>query len=148
MNWIYYPEFEQFSPVHLYEVLKLRQDVFIIEQDCIYDDLDRLDYKASHLLLFDEDELAGCLRILPAGTKFEEVSIGRIVIPKSKRNTGTGKLLVDEGIRLVLKTGEKKIRIEAQQYLEGFYGNLGFKIQSAPYDVDGIPHIEMLLEKS
>ena len=147
MKWIYYPEFEQFNPVHLYEVIKLRQDVFIIEQDCIYDDLDLLDLQASHLLLFDSERLAGYLRILPAGVKFNEVSIGRIVIPLEKRNTGTGKRLVEKGIQLALEAGATKIRIEAQHHLEGFYENLGFKTESKPYDVDGIPHIEMLLTR-
>lgn len=126
----------------------MRQDVFIIEQDCIYDDLDRLDMQASHLLLFEEEELAGYLRILPAGTKFNEVSIGRIVIPFQKRNSGTGKLLVEKGMQIVLESGIHEIRIEAQQHLEGFYKNLGFQTKSAPYDVDGIPHIEMLFKKN
>lgn len=147
MKWIYYPEFEQFSPVHLYEVIKLRQDVFIIEQDCIYDDLDRLDMKASHLLLFEDEALAGYLRILPAGVKFDETSIGRIVIPLQKRNTGIGKQLVEKGMQMVLESGVNEIRIEAQHHLEGFYENLGFNTQSEPYDVDGIPHIEMLFKK-
>lgn len=145
MNWIHYQSIEQFTPNHLYAVLKLRQEIFIIEQDCIYPDIDELDPHSEHLLLFDEkSELIGYLRIVPAGMKFQEVSLGRIIVDMSHRGTGLGKRIVKKGMELVLKKGEDSIRIEAQHHLENFYSELGFKTTSKPYDVDGIPHIEML----
>ncbi|MEX0662175.1 MAG: GNAT family N-acetyltransferase [Balneolaceae bacterium] len=145
MNWVHYQSLSQFTPEHLYLVLKLRQDVFIIEQDCIYPDIDELDPHSEHLLLFDEkNKLIGYLRIVPTGMKFKEVSLGRIVINISHRGTGLGRHLIEKGMELVFKKEDDSIRIEAQFHLEKFYSDLGFKTTSKPYDLDGIPHIEML----
>ncbi len=145
MNWIHYQSFSQFSPVHLYSVLKLRQEVFIIEQNCIYPDIDELDLDSEHLLLLDEkNNLIGYLRIVPPGKKFKEVSLGRIIVDIQLRGTGLGQLLVKKGMELISKNREISIRIEAQSHLEKFYSELGFKTTSKPYDVDGISHIEML----
>ncbi len=144
MNWIHYESLSQFTPEHLYSALKLRQEIFIIEQDCIYPDIDELDPHSEHLLLLIENELIGYLRIVPAGKKFEEVSLGRIIINASHRGLGMGRSLVKRGIKSVLENGYDSIRIEAQSHLENFYYELGFKTTSKPYDVDGIPHVEML----
>lgn len=144
MKWIYHKNFNHFKPDQLYRVLKLRQDIFIIEQDCIYPDLDLLDQKSEHLLCLEDDELIGYLRIVPKGLKFPEVSIGRIIVSQSHRNRGVGKILVQKGIDQVLSDGDQTIRIEAQAHLEKFYTDLRFSKTSKPYDVDGIPHIEMV----
>lgn len=144
MNWIHYQSLSQFTPEHLYLVLKLRQEIFIIEQDCIYPDIDELDLVSEHLLLFKENRLVGYLRIVPAGEKFKEISLGRIIIDKSKRGSGLGRYLVEEGMKTVFEKGHNSIRIEAQTHLENFYSDLGFKTTSKPYDLDGIPHSEML----
>ncbi len=148
MNWKLYDSLSQFSPEHLHAVLQLRQNVFIIEQDCIYPDIDELDSISEHLLLFIESKLAGYLRVVPAGEKFKEISLGRIVIDENFRGKGLGKKLVQKGISILEQKGVDKIRIEAQLYLEVFYTDLGFVTKSSPYDVDGIPHIEMLYKSS
>lgn len=145
MNWIHYQSLSQFTPEHLYLVLKLRQEIFIIEQNCIYPDIDELDPYSEHLLLLDEkNNLAGYLRIVPADKKFKEVSLGRIIVDMKMRGNGLGRILVKKGMELVTKYRDNSIRIEAQAHLEKFYTDLEFKTTSKPYEVDGIPHIEML----
>lgn len=146
MRWIFYKSLEDFNPTYLYDVLKLRQDVFIIEQKCIYDDIDDKDKTSQHLLLVDDfDQLIGYLRIVPKGKKFDEYSLGRIVVSSTHRNKGVGKLLVEKGISMVRSMGEDQIRIEAQAHLEQFYAGLGFQTDSDVYSVDDIPHLQMVL---
>lgn len=146
MKWKLYSSFEDFSPRHLYEVLKLRQNIFIIEQNCIYDDIDGLDPDSEHLLLLEPNEsLVGYLRIVPSGVKFEEHSLGRIAVHKSHRRKGVGRNLVLKGIEIVSETGAQSIKIEAQAHLENFYGDIGFETVSEIYEVDEIPHLQMIL---
>lgn len=146
MNWILYHNISEFEPAHLYEVVKLRQDIFIIEQNCIYDDIDGLDYESAHLLLLGDDtSLIGYLRLVPAGKKFDGLSLGRIAIKKKYRGKGLGKKLVKKGLTIAKKWGETSARIEAQAHLENYYADLGFKTNSEIYEVDGIPHIQMML---
>ncbi|MFU8812665.1 MAG: GNAT family N-acetyltransferase [Balneolaceae bacterium] len=143
-RWIYHPTFQEFTPHHLYAVLQLRQNVFIIEQDCIYPDIDDIDQQSAHLLLMYGDQLAGYLRIVPEGVKFGETSLGRIIIHPAHRRNALGRELVQEGIRRVAAYQKKPIRIEAQCYLKEFYESFGFRMASHPYDVDGIDHIQMV----
>ncbi len=146
MNWILYRSISEYEPAHLYEVVKLRQDIFIIEQNCIYDDIDGLDYVSAHLLLLgDNNNLIGYLRLVPAGQKFEELSLGRIAIKKKYRGKGLGAKLIKKGLAIAKDWGETSVRIEAQAHLEKYYADLGFKTTSEIYDVDGIPHIQMML---
>ena len=141
--------FNDLSGADLYEVLALRQAVFVVEQNCIFPDIDGADRQAFHLLGWRghgaERELATYLRCLPAGVKFAECSIGRIVSAPCLRGSGAGKLLVAEGLRRMaaLYPGQP-IRIGAQQHLERFYAGFGFDTVSAPYSEDNIMHIEML----
>ena len=146
MNWIYYKTFTDLTPEHLYAILKLRQDVFIIEQDCIYDDIDGLDQHSAHLLGIIDDQLAGYARIVPAGKKFREVSVGRIVVHRDYRNQGIGRILVQKSLQLLKEKGNRSVRIEAQAHLEKYYTSLGFRKVSDVYEVDGIPHIQMVCE--
>lgn len=147
MKWILYHKLSDFNPEHLYEVVKLRQDIFIIEQNCIYDDIDGLDYESIHLLLFSgNDTLIGYLRIVPPGIKFDEVSLGRIAIRKSYRGKGLGKKLIEKGLEFAKERGETSVKIEAQAHLEKLYTGLGFKKVSKIYSVDGIPHIQMIMQ--
>ena len=144
----------QFSPfgeltVHeLYAMLALRQQVFVIEQQCIYNDFDGYDQDAHHLLAWvDIDgkrELAASLRVLAPGKKYEEASIGRVVSSAAVRRSGIGRELFGRGVAhaVELYPGHD-IRIGAQAYLENFYASFGFK-SLAPYIEDAIPHIEML----
>lgn len=143
MIWKIIHEFDQFEAIDLYRVLKLRQDIFIIEQDCIYDDIDTLDLSSRHILLYDNDSLVAYCRIVPEGIKFDAPSIGRVIVNPIYRRTGKGKELMLKALDLL--SGENATRgiIEAQVYLEKFYQSLGFCKRSKPYDVDGINHILM-----
>ena len=146
MTWTLYNSFDEFTPRHLYDILKLRQDIFIIEQNCIYDDMDGLDGESRHILLLDAGNiLAGYLRIVPPDIKFEEYSLGRIAVKKDYRGQGLGRQIVKKGIDTVRSLGARSIRIEAQAHLEDFYKETGFKTVSNVYNVDDIPHLQMIL---
>jgi ElaA protein len=133
----------------LYEMLALRQQVFVLEQTCLYPDIDGLDPGAHHLLGWRTDggkrELVATLRCLAPGAKYEEMSIGRVVTHPSARGTGLGRDLVAQGLARAdrLHPGHA-MRIGAQAHLERFYGGFGFATVSAPYDEDGILHIDMV----
>lgn len=133
----------------LYEMLAQRQNVFILEQKCFYPDMDGYDQDAWHLLGWRETggrrQLAAYLRCIAPGVKYKEMSLGRVITAQAARGTGIGRELLAEGIARAeaLHPGHR-IRIGAQQYLEAFYGSFGFRTVSAPYDEDGIMHIEML----
>jgi ElaA protein len=146
MRWQAVP-FEELSVNELYELLALRQLVFVVEQTCVYLDCDGKDARATHLLGRNDDgQLVAYARLFPAGVGFAEASIGRVLTHPSVRRTGAGRDLMREAIaRSRALFGAGPIRVGAQRYLEKFYGELGFEIASAPYDEDGIPHVEMLL---
>jgi ElaA protein len=134
----------------LYAVLAARQKVFALEQQCAFLDADGLDQHAWHLIAWDDrgnvPVLAGYLRVIDPGRKFSEPSIGRVLTLPPHRGTGAGRLLMQEGIaRTRLVWPGRPIRIAAQQRLEAFYESLAFQTVSAPYDEDGILHIDMLL---
>ena len=142
--------FDDLSPARLYAMLALRQEVFVLEQACLYPDLDGLDLHAHHLLGWQpctdgQPVLAATLRCLAPGAKYTEMSLGRIVTSPATRGTGLGRELVAQGIALAerLHPGHA-IRIGAQAHLEHFYASFGFRTVSAPYDEDGILHIDML----
>lgn len=138
--------FEELSTLELYNILKLRSEIFIIEQNCVYQDIDDKDLKCHHLMCVVDGKLAGYTRIVPHGLTYEDASIGRVVIGTAYRGLGLGKQLMEhsiKGCQDILK--ESKIRISAQLYLLKFYNALGFKEVGTPYDEDGIPHIEMVL---
>lgn len=138
--------FEELSTIELYNILKLRSEIFIIEQNCVYQDIDDKDLKCHHLMCFVDGNLAGYTRIVPHGLTYEDASIGRVVIGTAYRGLGLGKQLMEnsiKGCQDILK--ESRIRISAQLYLLKFYNSLGFKEVGDPYDEDGIPHIEMVL---
>jgi len=147
-KWLW-KRFQELTTKELYEVMKLRQKVFVVEQNCAYLDLDDRDNDADHLLVYDKDELLGYLRITPAGTRFTEYSIGRVVTHPKIRGSGMGKAMTKRAIQYVQDIhGDQAIRISAQAYLENFYNSFGFKRLGKEYDEDGIPHIEMLYEPS
>ncbi len=133
----------------LYEMLAQRQNVFVLEQQCLYPDLDGYDQDAWHLLgwkiIDGKRQLAASLRVIAPGVKYAEMSIGRVLSTNAARGTGVGRELLVEGIARAeqLYPGHR-LRIGAQQYLEAFYGSFGFKTVSEPYDEDGIMHVEML----
>jgi ElaA protein len=136
----------ELSAEQVYAVLAARVAVFVVEQNCPYQDLDGLDGGAEHLIVWSGAEVAGYLRVLAPGTLFDDPSIGRIITTKPFRGTGLGRDLVAKGLeRARQRYPGKPVRISAQKYLEKFYRDFGFVAVSEPYLEDGIPHIEMLL---
>jgi ElaA protein len=129
----------------LYAVLQLRSDVFVMEQNCPYQDMDGFDAQAVHVMGWAGDSLVAYARCFPAGVKFVEASIGRVITSAALRGKGAGPALMQQAIDCVQQQwGAQPIRIGAQARLNKFYGKLGFVETGAPYIEDGIPHIEML----
>lgn len=140
---VIFEDFEKLTSKQIEDAFRLRQQVFIIEQDCFYEDIDGYDDKASHLFIYDGETLAGYLRLFRAGVKYvEEASLGRIVVASEYRGTGLGPKLIKKGIELC--EGEA-IRIEAQAALKEYYTELGFQEEGGIYPVDGIDHLQMTL---
>ncbi|WP_143304605.1 GNAT family N-acetyltransferase [Chitinophaga vietnamensis] len=141
-------DFQTLSVTELYAILHLRSEVFVVEQNCAYQDMDNSDQKALHLLGYDEEgRLAAYTRLFKAGIKFKEASIGRVVTAPFARGKGAGRALMVQSINVLqAQYGVQPIRIGAQQYLQKFYESLGFEQVSDTYLEDGIPHIEMLRE--
>lgn len=166
--------FDQLSREQLYALLRLRSEVFVVEQDCVFQDMDGLDDQAMHLLgvrvavdsaqgreepakragntqqsrpppILTTTELVAYVRCFPAGLTFDEASIGRVVTRQSARGGGLGHVLMTEAIRaLVAQWGSQPIRIGAQAHLKSFYEHHGFADAGKPYVEDGIPHLEMV----
>ena len=129
----------------LYDLLRLRQQVFVVEQDCVYLDLDGLDSAATHMLCREEGRLLAYQRCLPPGVSYPQSSIGRIVVAPEARGLRLGRDLVQRGIEHNLSRWPGSgIRLNAQAYLRRFYTELGFVAQGDEYDEDGIPHVQML----
>ena len=138
--------FEELRSAELYSILKLRIEVFIIEQNCIFQDADDKDSFCYHLMNFRGNQLAAYTRLVPAGISFKEISIGRVVTDSQFRNLGLGKELMQRSIDMIWNIyGVQPIRIGAQVYLEAFYSSFGFKKAGEIYLEDGIPHVEMVL---
>jgi ElaA protein len=141
LRWIDRP-FADLSALDLYTIIALRLQVFVVEQNCPYQDVDGVDPVSRHVWAEDAaGTIHAYLRIVPAGAKFAEVSIGRVITSRESRRTGLGKTLMRHGLAIA---GAVPVRIGAQAHLEKFYTELGFVRSSEPYDEDGIPHIEML----
>ena len=137
--------FNDLTAKELYEILRLRVDVFVVEQNCSYPEVDGKDLDAWHLWFEDEDGIAGYLRLLAPGVSFKEASIGRVIA--KKRRCGIGSKLMQAGIEKMKEIyGDTDIRIEAQVYAREFYEKAGFVKVSEEFLDDGIPHIEMLRE--
>ncbi len=141
--------FDELTVTELYDLLRLREQVFIIEQDCIYPDLDNKDQKAIHILGESNGKIVAYSRIFKSGDYFETASIGRVVTDKSYRNLKIGHLLMQKSITEVKNQfNEDFITISAQCYLLGFYGSLGFEPVGEEYLEDGIPHKKMTMKLS
>lgn len=138
--------FDALSPAELYEILALRQRVFVVEQACAYLDCDGKDPAALHLLGRDaRGALVAYARLLSPGVSFAEAAIGRVVTDPAARRSGFGRALMNEAIARAREAFGGPLRIGAQRYLERFYGELGFVADGEPYLEDGIPHTEMVL---
>ena len=137
--------FDQLSPHELYAALRLRNEVFVVEQACIFQDADEKDPESLHLSGTLEGSLAAYARIVPAGLSYEEVSIGRVVVARSARKLGLGRQLMSRAlVEVYERHGNVPVRIGAQLYLQHFYESLGFSRVSDVYDEDGIDHVLML----
>lgn len=145
MDWIC-KKFGELSPYELYAILQLRNEVFIVEQNCPYQDLDNKDLYCHHLMCWNEKKLLAYTRLVPPEISYAESSIGRVVSSPSIRRTGIGKILMAKSIEMMkaLYPGVP-IKIGAQLYLKEFYENFSFSQTSETYLEDGIPHIEMCL---
>jgi ElaA protein len=145
LNWSY-KSFDELSKTELYTILKLRSEVFVVEQHCNYQDVDGKDLKCHHLMAWHGDNLVAYTRIVPPGVSFVEASIGRVLTNGSYRGIGAGITLMQKSIEKVYQThGKRPIRIGAQLYLKKFYEGFGFVKGSEEYLEDDIPHIEMVL---
>ncbi|WP_066223018.1 GNAT family N-acetyltransferase [Formosa haliotis] len=137
--------FSELNIHELYALLQLRSEVFVVEQDCIYQDIDGKDNKALHVLGFKNNQLVAYTRIFRAGDYFEKASIGRVIVKETERTHKYGYDIMNASIQAVSdQFNEDVIKISAQKHLEPFYNNLGFIKNSEPYLEDGIPHIAML----
>lgn len=137
--------FDELTPYELYAIIKLRNEVFVVEQNCVFQDADNKDQKCFHLMGWAGDNLAAYCRLVPPGVAYKCLSIGRIVTLPMHRNKGAGKALLIAAIyQCNLLFGKQTIQIGAQLYLKKFYESFGFLQTSDIYDEDGIPHIEMV----
>ena len=144
MMKLYIKTFNELTLEELYEILRLRVEVFVVEQNCPYEEVDGLDKDAIHVYYKNNDELIAYLRVLDRGVESEDVAIGR-VIAKNRRQ-GLGTLILKEGIKAAKEIFEADaIYIEAQSYAKKFYENLGFVQTSDEFLLDGIAHIKMRL---
>ena len=137
--------FEELDINELYEILKLRVDVFVVEQNCPYPELDDKDKSAWHVYIREEGKITAYLRVLDPGVSFDTAAIGRVI--STRRRCGLGTTLLREGIRVAReRMNTPAIKIEAQTYARAFYELQGFRQTSDEFLEDGIPHIEMTLE--
>jgi ElaA protein len=140
-------KFEELSPYQVYAMLQLRNEVFVVEQHCVFQDADDKDQHSYHLMGFSDNKLVAYTRIVPAGIIYEQASIGRVVTSPSVRRAGAGRQLMLQSIQTVYDLfGKVPIKIGAQLYLKKFYESLGFVQVSEVYLEDGIEHIYMIKE--
>ena len=139
-------KFQDLTVDELYAILRLRSAVFVVEQDCVYQDLDDIDQEAWHVYLKDGEEIVGYLRVVAKGKRLDEVSIGRVI--SLYRRKGIGSKLMEIGKAVAMeKFGATKIKVGAQVHAQSFYEQAGFKPISEHYLEDGIPHIYMIYEE-
>ena len=137
--------FEQLSLKELYFILQLRSEVFVVEQDCVYQDIDAKDQYALHIIGKKDTKIIAYTRVFKGGDYFKEASIGRVVVSLKDRHLNYGQQIMEASIVAIKNNYDtSEIKISAQEYLENFYNNLGFKTIGDPYLEDGISHIAML----
>jgi ElaA protein len=147
MNTVSVKRFNELNIDELYQILRLRSEVFVVEQDCVYQDLDNKDQKALHLFISSDNEVTGYTRLFKAGDYFDNASVGRVVVSENHRDKKLGHILMKESIDAVTEHFKtSKITISAQTHLKRFYESHGFQQVGEGYLEDGIPHIEMLRE--
>ncbi|MBO1255591.1 GNAT family N-acetyltransferase [Alteromonas sp. 5E99-2] len=150
IKWLY-KRFNELTNLELYALLRLRSEIFVVEQNCVYADIDNKDTSSEviHILAYTVNggELVACARCLPPGVSYNGASIGRVAVHQSCRGEGIARTLMNNAIRTCQEQWSKKdIEIGAQLYLKPFYESVGFKQTTKPYDEDGIMHLDMKLE--
>lgn len=147
MNTILHKKtFQELTIDELYELLRVRSDVFVVEQNCVYQDLDGDDQRSIHLWLTLGEKTVAMARVCPAGTHMKEISIGRVIT--TERGKGFGKEIMIYAIDAAVEYfNAEVIDIEAQEYAKGFYEGVGFEQSSESFLLDGIPHIKMTWKK-
>lgn len=145
MEW-HISSFKELDTADLYQILSLRINVFMLEQNCLYHECDHKDQSATHLFLKHDDRILAYARLLPPGISFlSSAAIGRVVVDSEYRSSGLGRDLVSRALTQTLQSHpETPIRISAQQHLEEFYTSLDFRTESPAYLEDGIPHVRMV----
>jgi len=139
--------FSDLNTTELYELMVLRQEVFVVEQDCPYLDADGKDLKSFHIMGYDKGVLAAYARVVVPGTSYDEVSVGRVIVKMPYRGQKLGDALMLQCHDLVVKKyGKVPIRLSAQSHLKSFYEGLGYSPTGKEYLEDGIPHMEMLVK--
>lgn len=147
MNFII-KTFDQLTTTELYAILKERTQVFVVEQNCSYLEVDGKDLKSYHLYKEQNGEVIAYLRILPPGVSYTELSIGRVLVKKENRGQKLAQQMMTYALQFIHnELHETTVKIQAQEYLRDFYGSFGFEAISDVYLDDNIPHIDMLLEK-
>ena len=137
----------EMDPVLLYDMLALREAIFVVEQTCIYQELDGQDKSALHLLVKQDDEAVACLRVLPPGGNEARVRIGRVAVSVHWRKRGIARMMIVKALeKAQLDYPSRMVCLDAQTYLQGFYETLGFQICGKEFLEDGIPHIPMQLQ--
>jgi len=139
--------FTELTITELYAILQLRSEVFVVEQDCVYQDIDDKDQKAVHVIGYKNTKVIAYTRIFKSGDYFKQASIGRVVVKKNERKYGYGHVIMKHSINIINNNfKETIIKISAQKYLKDFYESHGFTLVGEEYLEDGIPHIGMIRE--
>lgn len=137
--------FNELSNTELYQIMRLRSEVFVVEQDCVYQDLDNKDQKALHVVGSKDDKVVAYTRIFKPGDYFKNTSIGRVVVAADQRKYGYGKQIMEASLEVIKERFPNTIvEISAQTYLLKFYTELGFERIGEEYLEDGIPHVKMI----
>ena len=147
MAHVVFKKFEELTNEELYETLSLRTEIFVLEQTCLYQDLDGRDQVCIHAVMYEGEKIVGYLRILPPGQTFDTTAIGRVIVPMEERRQGYARQLMVDTLKYIKDNlNVSLVKMSAQQYLTAFYESLGFRITSEPYLEDDIPHIEMEID--
>lgn len=141
-------KFNELKVEELYEILRVRSEVFVVEQNCVYNDQDGKDIESIHIMIVEDTKIMAYLRVIKPGVSYDDASIGRVLVTSEARKKGLARKIVCAGINYITNNwNENKITIGAQNYLRDFYESLGFEAVSEVYLEDGIPHLDMTYNK-
>ena len=144
LRWTWH-RWDELTPDVLYALLRLRSAIFVVEQNCVFPEMDGRDPQCEHLCGWQGAGLTAYLRLVPPGVRTPEVALGRVVVAQAARGLGLGRAIMREGLaRCAQRYPGQPVKVSAQQHLEAFYNSLGFATVGAAYDEDGIPHVDMV----